>query len=97
MPARLWYRVDLDALARAIDSSFVGCWDWNDQDRLFHLLGKPLVLYRSLADACGSVTSAILLSAFYNTCAGQNGRARWLLLVTLHLMLAPGNPSFQQL
>ena len=62
MPARLWYRVDLDALARAIDSSFVGCWDWNDQDRLFHLLGKPLVLYRSLADACGSVTSAILLS-----------------------------------
>lgn len=62
MPARLWYRVDLDELARAIDSSFVGCWDWNNQDLLFHLLGKPLVLYRSLADACGSVTSAILLS-----------------------------------
>ena len=62
MPARLWFRVDLDALARAIDDAFSGTWDWQDQAQILELLGRPLVVYRSLAAACGSVTAAILLS-----------------------------------
>ena len=62
MPARLWFRVDLEALARAIDDAFNGTWDWQDQAQVLELLGRPLVVYRSLAAACGSVTAAILLS-----------------------------------
>lgn len=62
MPARLWYRIDLDALGLALDREFAGHWDWDDADRLYHLLGRPMVVYRALAQACNSVTSGILLS-----------------------------------
>ena len=62
MPARLWFNVDLGALARQIDKDFSGTWDWHDERALMHLLGRPLLVYRALADLCGSVTASILLS-----------------------------------
>lgn len=62
MPARLWFNVDLDGLARHIDTDFSGAWDWHDERALMHLLGRPMLVYRALADLCGSVTAAILLS-----------------------------------
>lgn len=62
MPARMWYRVDLDALARTIDNDFSGRWDWRDEQALAHLLGRPLLVYRALADLCQSVTVSVLMS-----------------------------------
>lgn len=62
MPARLWFKVDLNNLARQIDQDFTGSWDWQDERALMHLLGRPLLVYRALADLCGSVTASILLS-----------------------------------
>lgn len=63
MPARLWFRIDLGALAHEIDKEdFSGTWDWHDEQALMRLLGRPLLVYRALADLTGSVTSALLLS-----------------------------------
>ena len=62
MPARLWFRVDLDRLAHALDQDFTGHWDWHDQQALARMLGRPLLVYRIVATLCGSVTSAVLLS-----------------------------------
>lgn len=62
MPARLWFRLDLGALAHEIDDDFSGTWDWHDEQALMRLLGRPLLVYRALADLTGSVTSALLLS-----------------------------------
>ena len=60
---RMHYRVDLNALARHIDQDFTGSW-WNDRQQMLLLLGRPLLVFRPLADLCGSVTAAILLSHF---------------------------------
>lgn len=62
MPARLWFSVDLDALARTIDADFAGTWAWHDEQSLSRLLGRPLLLYRALADLTGSISTALLLS-----------------------------------
>lgn len=62
MPARLWFSIDLDVLARALDADFTGAWDWADEQALSRLLGRPLLLYRTLADLTGSVSAALLLS-----------------------------------
>lgn len=64
MPARLWYRVDLEALAGRLDADFSGRWDWSDEQAMLRVLGRPILLYRALADITGSVTSALLLSRF---------------------------------
>lgn len=88
MPARMWFRVDLDALAYAIDAAYCGRWDWQDQTRLLNLLGRPLVVYRSLADACGSVTAAILLSRLLHELRASERRS--------HLAAARSAPMWSQ-
>ena len=103
MPARLWFRVDLEALARVIDDTSDGAWDWHDRARVLRLLGRPLVVYRSLASACRSVTAAILHSrllhelrslerrhALSNQTQGSRATGTWHLLSPTAVMTATG-------
>lgn len=63
---RLHYRIDLDLLANRLDSNFSGEWSWQDRQQMLLLLGRPVLVFRPLADLCHSVTAAILLSHFLN-------------------------------
>ena len=62
LPAKMHFRVDVDELARKIDHDFQGHWDWQDRRQALQLLGRPVLVFRQLADLCQSVTAAILLS-----------------------------------
>lgn len=62
LPAKMHFRVDADELARQIDHDFQGHWDWQDRRQALQLLGRPVLVFRQLADLCQSVTAAILLS-----------------------------------
>ena len=62
MPAKIWFRVDLVELAKALDSAFTGAWDWSDQHQLLQLLGRPLIVYRGMVDVAGSIPASVLLS-----------------------------------
>ena len=62
LPAKMHFRVDADELARQIDHDFQGNWDWQDRRQTLQLLGRPVLVFRQLADLCQSVTAAILLS-----------------------------------
>lgn len=63
-PARMHYRVDLDALgaavARHLNVAYAG---WRSEDAAIKaLLGRPVVFLRALVDIAGSVTAALYLS-----------------------------------
>ncbi len=58
------FRVDLDALATHLDHDFTGQWSWHDRQQVLSLLGRPVLVFRPLADLCHSVTAAILLSHY---------------------------------
>lgn len=63
-PARMHYRVDLDALgaavARHLNVAYAG-WRWEDA-AIKAMLGRPVTFLRALVDAGGSVTAALYLS-----------------------------------
>lgn len=61
---RMHFRVDLDALATHLDHDFTGHWSWHDRQQVLSLLGRPVLVFRPLADLCQSVTAAILLSHY---------------------------------
>ena len=61
---RMHFRVDLDGLATHLDREFTGHWSWYDRQQVLRLLGRPVLVFRPLADLCHSVTAAILLSHF---------------------------------
>jgi hypothetical protein len=61
---RMHFRVDLDALATHLDCDFTGHWSWHDRQQMLSLLGRPVLVFRPLADLCQSVTAAILLSHY---------------------------------
>lgn len=63
-PARMHYRVDLDALGKAIAQyahRTFSAWHWSDRTTLA-LLGRPVAFLRGFADLTGSVTAALYLS-----------------------------------
>ncbi len=63
-PARMHYRVDLDALGKAIAQyahRVFNAWHWSDRTTLA-LLGRPVAFLRGFADLTGSVTAALYLS-----------------------------------
>lgn len=63
-PARMHYRVDLDALGKAIAQyahRAFSAWHWSDRTTLA-LLGRPVAFLRGFADLTGSVTAALYLS-----------------------------------
>ncbi|MBK6744547.1 MAG: hypothetical protein IPG66_16920 [Hydrogenophilales bacterium] len=62
MPARVWYRVDLDTLGRFLEPTYTG-WDWRNERAVLQLLGRPFLFYRSLSDISGAATSAVLMSS----------------------------------
>jgi len=63
-PARMHYRIDLDALGKSIAQyahrSFAA-WHWSDRTTLA-LLGRPVAFLRAFAELTGSVTAALYLS-----------------------------------
>lgn len=63
-PARMHYRVDLDALgaavARHLNVAYAG-WRWEDA-AIKAMLGRPVTFLRALVNAGGSVTAALYLS-----------------------------------
>lgn len=63
-PARMHYRVDLNALGKAIAQyahRAFSAWHWSDRTTLA-LLGRPVAFLRGFADLTGSVTAALYLS-----------------------------------
>ena len=65
MPARLHFKVNLDALgcglARHLDGGGELSWQW-DNARLRRLLGRPVAFFRPLATVSGSVNAGLYLS-----------------------------------
>ena len=65
MPARLHFKLDLEALARGLDRHLgAPCerpWQW-DNARLRRLLGRPVAYFRPLASVGGSVNAGLYLS-----------------------------------
>ncbi len=64
MPAKIWYRIDLDALGQLLEPEAFTGWDWRNDRVLLQLLGRPFLFYRTLSDVTGAATSAVLLSNF---------------------------------
>lgn len=62
MPARVWYRIDLDTLGRLLEPKLFTGWDWRNERAVLQLLGRALLFYRPLSDITGAATSAVLLS-----------------------------------
>lgn len=62
MPARVWYRIDLDTLGRLLEPKLFTTWDWRNERAVLQLLGRALLFYRPLSDITGAATSAVLLS-----------------------------------
>ncbi|TCJ15191.1 hypothetical protein EZJ19_07735 [Parasulfuritortus cantonensis] len=62
MPAKVWYRVDLDTLGRLLEPKLYTTWDWRNERAILQLLGRALLFYRPLSDITGAATSAVLLS-----------------------------------
>src|SRR5262249_40224493 len=64
MPAKRWFRLDLEALGRHLGRAPGGSsdrWVWDDTD-LNRTLGQPVVYWRRLHDLTGSVSAALYLS-----------------------------------
>jgi hypothetical protein len=64
MPAKRWFRVDLEVLGRQLGRASSGScdrWVCNETD-LNRTLGQPVVYWRRLHDVTGSVTAALYLS-----------------------------------
>jgi hypothetical protein len=64
MPAKRWFRLDLEALGRQLGQVYSGpCdrWLWDDTN-LNRTLGQPVVYWRRLHDLTGSVSAALYLS-----------------------------------
>ena len=64
MPAKVWYRIDLDTLGWLLEPTGYTAWDWRNDRAVLQLLGRPFLFYRSLSDITGAATSAVLLSNF---------------------------------
>jgi hypothetical protein len=64
MPAKVWYRIDLDTLGWLLEPTGYTAWDWRNDRAILQLLGRPFLFYRSLSDITGAATSAVLLSNF---------------------------------
>ncbi|MBK6742551.1 MAG: hypothetical protein IPG66_06040 [Hydrogenophilales bacterium] len=62
MPAKVWYRVDLDTLGRRLEPELFNVWDWRNERALLQLLGRPYLFYRSLSEITGAATAALLMS-----------------------------------
>jgi hypothetical protein len=62
MPARVWYRVDLEKLGQMLEPAKFAGWDWRNERAVIQLLGRPFLFYRTLSDIAGAATSAVLLS-----------------------------------
>ncbi len=62
MPARVWYRIDLECLGRHLAPEGFLTWDWRNERALLQLLGRPYLFYRTLSDVTGAVTAALLMS-----------------------------------
>lgn len=73
MPAKMWYRIDLDALGRLLEPEAFEGWDWRNDRALLQLLGRPFLFYRTLSDVTGAATSAVLLS---NLLGYERGRLK---------------------
>ena len=64
MPARLHFKVNLDALGRGLAVHLgepESAWQWDDA-RLRRLLGRPVAFFRPLATVSGSVAAGLYLS-----------------------------------
>ena len=64
MPAKVWYRIDLDTLGWLLEPTGYTAWDWRNDRAVLQLLGRPFLFYRTLSDITGAATSAVLLSNF---------------------------------
>ncbi len=62
MPAKVWYRIDLDVLGQLLEPGAFDSWDWRNDRAILQLLGRPFLFYRTLSDVTGAATSAVLLS-----------------------------------
>lgn len=62
MPARVWYRIDLECLGRHLEPRLFDTWDWRNERALLQTLGRPFLFYRSLSEVTGAATAALLMS-----------------------------------
>ena len=92
MPARLWFRVNLNRLATLIDADFDEEWNWHNEALVLRLLGRPILFHQPLAVACGSVTGAVLLSRLLSDerVAFRTGQTGWRHLDGLRVRQATG-------
>jgi len=64
MPAKTWYRVNLNRLAQLIFMKAnrpIEYWEWGNKT-LFDLLGRPILYYQAIAGITDNVISSIYLS-----------------------------------
>lgn len=64
MPAKTWYRVNLNRLAQLIylkANKPVAFWEWGDKT-LIDLLGRPILYYQAIAGITDNVIASIYLS-----------------------------------
>jgi hypothetical protein len=61
MPARVWYRVNLDVLGKNLYSRYEK-WDWRNPFTLASIIGSSLMFCRPAVDLTGSVKAAALMA-----------------------------------
>jgi len=83
VPARNWYRLDLEKLGRMVAEStgraFDG-WSW-DRAAMFHLLGPPIPCHRVLIKVAKSVVGGLILSHLYRATRidlSDGGDGEWM-------------------
>ena len=73
MPARMYYRINLQALGLRL-SAMLKChferWDWSNSALVLRLLGRPISFYLQLAKITESATCSLLLSYYISAQRG---------------------------
>jgi hypothetical protein len=89
VPAKNWYRLDLDVLGRTV-AEFTGRtfehWNW-DRSAMLHLLGQPIPCHRILIKVADGVVGGLILSYLFRTTRSDlsnGGDGEWLHIPVCH-------------
>ena len=101
VPAKIWYRLDLDRLGQSIAESsgrqYVS-WKW-DRATMLHLLGQPIPCHRILIKVADGVVGGLILSYFFRATRrdlSDGGDGEWLHLPIAHTRELLGITTKQQ-
>ncbi len=101
VPAKIWYRVDVDRLYQVVAASTghqIGTWSW-DRAAMLHLLGQPIPCHRILIQAADGVVGGLILAYLFRATRrdlSDGGDGEWMHIPVGHTREFLGISSKQQ-